>query len=145
MKISFFTLLTFIVCLYSCNKNEHNIPAFSYKTLNNNHYNNSDLPKNREIIFCYVDSHCPSCMKFLEELNQHAESENKFFVVVFNKKKDESFKNVVVLRTDIIYLFDSEDNFSHTFGLGIFVDFPTFVYFNGAKKIISTDKNAIFQ
>lgn len=132
--------LIFITLFLGC-KDENKIPQMKIYDYNNSEiYTNSFTQK--DLVFCYLNPECYTCVEFLKKL-ERLENPKYYFVVVytsfsklnpeyFNYKKKEFYKIFI----------DKKNEFPQKFNLGIFIDYPTFVIFENGKYIKTTkDKN----
>ncbi len=121
------------------------IPKFSFKTLENEEFTNTNLKSNTATVFIYFNSECDFCQHEAQSISEHLEQFKEIQLLFVSTEDIETIKAFaktynLLTQQNITFLHDSTYTFSNRFDAN---SIPYILIYNKSQELVKKHKGRL--
>jgi len=121
------------------------IPKFSFKTLENEEFTNTNLKSNTATVFIYFNSECDFCQHEAQSISEHLEQFKEIQLLFVSTEDIETIKAFaktynLLTQQNITFLHDSTYTFSNRFDANAI---PYILIYNKSQELVKKHKGQL--
>ncbi len=121
------------------------IPNFSFKTLQNTDFTNTNLKPNTPTVFIYFNSECDFCHHEAQSISEHIEQFKSIQLLFVSTEKMETIKAFaetynLLTQQNTTFLHDNNNTFSNRFDAN---SIPFLLIYNSKQELIKKHKGQL--